>query len=187
MELHCPRCTSADALQMAQLDTGLDVPCCEGCHGSWLELSRWRDWRSTQPAAIRPEPVIVGDPLLEPEAPQVGTCPQCQRLMSRLRVAAGLPFRLDRCVSCQHVWIDGGEWSAMSQYGYQLVLDDVVSDRWQRLVREAEASQAREAAWCERLGTEVYEEILKMRNWLDAQPNRAALMSFLLRDDNKNI
>ena len=183
MDLHCPRCNAAGTLQVAQLDKGLDAPCCNRCHGSWLELSRWRDWRSKQPAATKPEPVVSNAHLLEPEAPQVGTCPQCQRLMSRLRVAVGLPFRLDRCVSCQHVWIDGGEWLAMSQHGYQLVLDDVVSDRWQRLVREAEASQAREAAWSERLGAEVYNEILKIRNWLDAQPNRAALMSFLQRDD----
>ncbi|MBL8509371.1 MAG: hypothetical protein JNM11_12920 [Chitinimonas sp.] len=185
MVTNCIRC-SDQVLATTELSPGLKADSCAQCHGSWLAMEGWRSWRARRQLVGKPEPVVVGGEDVAAEVAQAAACPHCQRLMNRLRVAAGLPFRLDHCAACQHVWLDGNEWAALSQYGYDGVLDEVVSAQWQRRVREAEAVAHRESAWRSRLGEAVYQEAVRLRQWLDSQPNRAELLAYLSRDDSKN-
>ena len=94
-------------------------------------------------------------------------CPCCGRIMERLRTGRQPDIRIDRCVHCQGVWLDGGEWEVL-QY-QQARLDDVLSDMWQRQLREAEAQERRDQQMRLRLGDATVDEIGRIRHWLADQ------------------
>jgi len=97
-----------------------------------------------------------------------------------LRVSTDMPdFRIDRCGACQLVWLDRGEWAALVHNGLARRLDEVMSDAWQRQLKQDELRAGREATLRARHGDECINELSRIRAWLDVQPQRDELLSLL--------
>lgn len=163
------------------LAPGLHGDQCEACESTVLSLDAYRRWRDhpQTDADTLPDLVIHGLLAVE-DAPGVRTCPQCTRLMQRLRVNTDMPdFRIDRCGGCQLVWLDRGEWAALAHNGLARRLDDVLSDGWQRQLKQDELRAGREAVLRVRHGDDCINELTRMRAWLDVQPQRDELLSLL--------
>ncbi|MGP1628901.1 MAG: zf-TFIIB domain-containing protein [Giesbergeria sp.] len=145
----------------------MSVSVCLQCNGSLLSVDAYRAWVEASP----PEPVAEpsSEPLTTLDTP-VRRCPHCTRLMERLRVSHQPDFRLDRCVGCQCVWLDAGEWPALVQSGLGLRLTEVLSDGWQRRVREDASQGRREAELRTRHGDACIDELIGVRAWLLTQP-----------------
>lgn len=141
----------------------------------WVELELYRMWRKNRPQIAAHE--YAGE--IAEVNDSVRLCPQTGRLMTRIRVSNDNPLLLDYSVAAQAVWFDKGEWERLKALGLSDQLDAVVSERWQVELREAASRERLEKAMRARFGDAAYEELVRMREWLSAQPNRMEMIAFL--------
>jgi Zn-finger nucleic acid-binding protein len=174
-------CSGHARLLPVMLTEGLQASQCEACEGTLLPLDGYRAWRDSEASHVHTLPELVIHGLITVEdSPSARACPQCERLMQRLRVQTDEPdFRIDRCSSCQLVWFDRGEWAALAHNGLARQLDEVMADAWQRQLRQDELRAGREAALRIRHGDACMDELCRIKTWLDAQPAREELLALL--------
>lgn len=175
------RCACSDHALFGcrELAPGLQAGTCVDCGGDLLALDEYRTWRDTAPAAPPPDP---DTPLVMFETLSARSCPACERLMQRLRSGIEPDFRIDRCTACQLVWLDSGEWEAIERAGLRHRLVELLSDGWQRQVQAGELSAAREQALRRRYGDACVDELVRIRAWLAAQPQRDELLGLIGAD-----
>lgn len=173
--LHCS-CAAHTELRPCELAPGLGGLHCTSCGGHMLMLEDYRAWRSTDPV----QPAVEATATAEDNSAR--NCPACARLMQRYRVGTTPDFRLDRCASCQAVWFAAGEWQALLATGMGTRLDEILTDAWQRQVQAEELRKGREAVLRQRHGEVVMDELIRIRQWLQAQPHRDELLALLGAD-----
>lgn len=155
---------------------------CVSCGGSLLALDEYRAWlRRVDAAALGGAAQAADADALEVSEEQSGAraCPNCARLMQRLRASAGAGFRLDRCEACQLVWFDRGEWDALLAAGEAHRLLELLSDGGQRRRQQADLRARREAQLRGRHGEAAMAELARIRAWLDGQAHRDELLNLL--------
>lgn len=172
---HCCACSHRPLLSEQTLSPGLPSRECAECHGHWVCLDDHRQWVAS--GSPQNEPVELVEHWLPDVATPARACPQCDRIMERLRTGGQPDLRIDRCVNCHSVWLDGGEWAAL-QY-HQARLDDVLSDMWQRQVREAEQSERRDALVRQRHGDVCIDEVLRIQAWLQQQAEPGVVLNLI--------
>lgn len=172
--LNC-RCPGHGALQTVALAERLLAAECADCGGTLLAMDDWRAWHASAPST----PGGIDEVIEIFDAATARHCPECDRLMQRLRVSAGQDFRIDRCTHCQNLWFDRGEWPALVGRGLTDRLDELLSDRWQRQLQTEEVRAARVAALRQRYGDDCIDELERFRSWLDTQPHRDELLALL--------
>jgi Zn-finger nucleic acid-binding protein len=179
------RCTCAaqGRFKALELAPGLPARQCEACESALVSVGdykRWRDKTMTSVEGYAALAEVIHGIVSTEESPGVRVCPHCSRLMQRLRVSAQQPsFRIDRCGPCQMVWLDRGEWDALSDSGLSMHLDEVLSDAWQRQLSESAQRSRHEAVLRARLGDDCVEEMTRIRAWLDQQPKRDEVLALL--------
>ena len=99
--------------------------------------------------------------------------------MQRLPVHNAQDFRVDRCIPCQYLWLDPGEWAALVQLGVALQLDTLLSDAGQRRLQSERLLAARMQTLRQRHGDERIDEVLRFRRWLAEQPLADELLALL--------
>ncbi len=109
----------------------------------------------------------------------VRLCPATGRMMTRIRVANDISLLLDYSVAAQAVWFDRGEWERLVALGLSVQLDAIVSERWQHDLKQAASRERLDKAMRARFGDSTYDELLRVRDWIAAQPNRRDLLAFL--------
>ncbi len=169
----CPACASKEFSQVL-LQGDLPVLNCKACNGIWVDLDTYRAWRHL--VAESPEAVHVAE--IEDDGDMARLCPKTRRLMTRVKVSNETPFRLDYSAAAQGVWLDEGEWEVLLALGLERQLDEVVSDRWQRNLQTQAGRERLAAAQRGRFGDD-YDELLRIRKWLQDRPNAAEMIAFL--------
>jgi Zn-finger nucleic acid-binding protein len=170
----CPACASRHFVS-AKIEGGLPSEQCADCGGTWVELERYKRWRKAMPDLL--EAQVNGD--VSEMNGAVRLCPVTGRLMARARVSNDDALLLDYSSAAQAVWFDKGEWDRLIALGLHDVLDAVVSDKWQAGLKLAASRERTEKSMRVRFGDIGYEELVRMRAWLDAQPNRTEMIAFL--------
>ena len=173
--LHCS-CAAHTELSPCELAPGLAGLHCTSCGGHMLMLEDYRVWRST----ATPQPATTAAATAEDNTAR--NCPACTRLMQRYRVGSTPDFRVDRCAACQVVWFAGGEWQALLATGMGTRLDEILTDAWQRQVQAEELRKGRETVLRQRHGAATMDELARIRQWLQAQPERDELLALLRAD-----
>jgi Zn-finger nucleic acid-binding protein len=170
----CPACR-AQQFAPIKMEGGLPGEQCAACQGVWVELELYRMWRKNRPQSAAHE--YAGD--ITEVNDTVRVCPQTGRLMTRIRVSNENPLLLDYSVAAQGVWFDQGEWERLCALGLSDQLDAVVSERWQSDLRQAASRERLEKAMRARFGDTGYDELMRVRDWIAAQPNRLEMLAFL--------
>ena len=173
--LQC-HCASRAPLKTVALEEGLPAAACPDCGAVLLQMDDWRRWRNRAPQT----PTATA-PATEPPADtgRARACPACTRLMQRLPVHNAQDFRVDRCIHCQCLWLDPGEWAALVQLGAALQLDTLLSDAGQRRLQSERLLAARMQTLRQRHGDERIDEVLRFRRWLAGQPLADELLALL--------
>ncbi len=129
--MECPKCDHARLGPVGRHlrgTTWLTRPAhCPGCGGMWLELNQI------------PEAVTDLDPLESGSFAETnradrraGICPHGHGLLTRAPVLQGEEFYLDRCLTCQGIWFDAGEWQRLAERSLLEDLPQIWTDGWQR-------------------------------------------------------
>jgi Zn-finger nucleic acid-binding protein len=105
-------------------------------------------------------------------------CPSCRRIMLRYRVGHGVDLAIDVCGGCSGFWFDRDEWIALKARGLHDDLHLVATEPWQAEVRRDEARRHLDALYRKRWGAD-YDEVVRVRRWLRAHPQRESILAFL--------
>jgi Zn-finger nucleic acid-binding protein len=173
--LRCPSCEQS-ALATVQLEPGLTASSCAACGGHWLASEDYRAWfgaRRETPADERNarRPAVIAD------VQHARLCPCCRHIMLRYRVGHGVDFSIDVCGSCG-IWFDRDEWLALKERSLHDDVHLVATEPWQAETRRDEARAHLEALYRRRYGAD-YDEVLRVRRWLEGHPQAESIVAFL--------
>jgi Zn-finger nucleic acid-binding protein len=125
----------------------------------------------------------------EPEAPggagdstAAKLCPNCGRFLTKAKADSDLAFQVERCAACGGFWLDAGEWGRLKGRGLAERLHFVFTREWQDRVARAARERGEEEVLRKKLGDETWDEIRRVKHWLDGHPKRGELMAYLMRD-----
>jgi Zn-finger nucleic acid-binding protein len=177
----CPVCKTV-MLEGALLERGLRAARCGMCVGVWIAAGDYQEWRrqgGTEQGGGEDEGAAI-------EAQDVNVakiCPFDGHILLRYKIGRGISFSLDRCNTCNGVWLDPNEWDVLKRHGLHAELSSIFTDVWQRRVRQEERRRAIEAIYVDKLGVEDYAEIRRVRAWIQGHPQRLALLAYLTDED----
>jgi Zn-finger nucleic acid-binding protein len=182
--MKCPVCKTetlqATTLQTGALGDGLSARQCSTCRGQWVEGELYLLWvekhrldqHGSAPAA---ESTAVG--LMD--STKAKLCPTCGRLLTRAKVGRGHSFHLDRCGTCAGFWFDPGEWDALLAAGLHTEAHQAFSDAWQFEVQREDRRLQHEKMMIARLGEADWQEIQRVKTWIESHPRRVELFAVL--------
>ena len=177
--MRCPCCKNK-SLSETELLPGLVAKTCDGCRGTWFERKDYESWRSRQSADL-PETAAPQTVFMSAQVPKPKLCPACRNFLLPYRVGHGLGFGIDYCAACGGIWCDPGEWEAIHAKNLHDNLHEIVSQQWQRDVRQENIRTQIEESFRKSLGPD-YQRAADVRNWLREHSNRDLLLSYL-RDE----
>ena len=180
----CPMCKQAQ-LKLSHHEDQPPVSECHACGGAWLRANEYARWLQTQTPGKyrleRAEDAVQRNPVMESN--KAAVCPDCGHFLRKYRVASNIHFHLDRCGNCNGVWLDRNEWQVLKSVDLQDEINQVFTQPWQKQIEDEISAQKFEKIYQERFGSEDYQKVREIRNWLEEHPNRNALIAYLLDKD----
>lgn len=155
--MNCPKCLTKELGPIpgaAPLTgTGAVPQRCAECGGLWIS-------RSAVPALH--ESGVLEALEVNPEASRVadrknGLCPEGHGIMARARVRWDDPYFVEKCSSCDGIWLDAGEWSRLSSDLVIDHLDELWLPSWRRRLQDGHERAQLEADLRARLGEDLFE------------------------------
>lgn len=181
--MHCPKCSST--LTSGCLSESLASQICQTCQGAWVADEDYRTWQ--QGRSFQGIPHVNQSHHLH-EHHKVSTtdnqgalCPQCGRFLSRTKINLNPPFYLERCPSCQGLWLDHGEWEILAHLGWHGHIDLLFSQEWQNQMRQWQQQQQERKAAVEKLGPELADLLFELTEKLKNHPNGDFGAAYLMR------
>lgn len=178
--MYCPVCSTT--LQETALEANLRAYACQSCRGHFIISSDYLDWREQQVTDLPANP----DPGPLPKTADTmcaKRCPLCQHVMLRYRVDHAMDFGLDHCGNCNSVWFDRNEWNNLKCRHLHDDVNRMFTTAWQRRIREVAHRATMQSIYRERFGESDYTEVQRVRVWLEAHPQRSALLAYLNAND----
>ena len=103
--------------------------------------------------------------------------------MRKFKITAGTAHRVDYSASVGGIWLDKGEWDLLKTEGVAGTLNNVVTQQWQKQIRAESTASNLSAIYTQKFGDEAYQKVKSLREWLNAQPGKADLRTYLLAED----
>jgi len=175
------------AMQLKEIEPGLEVYECPRSGGLWIPLQSYLTWKDRQPpGAAAPGEALPTEPQDDSKQP-VRICPESGRLLLRYRVGHGLPFHVDRSPATGGMWLDKGEWEAFKSRGLHVSLHLIFTAAYQRQVRSSEYVHRVTDTFAERIGAADFAKVQEFAAWLARHPRRRDICCYLLDELNPRI
>ncbi len=81
------------------------------------------------------------------------------------------------------MWFDAGEWAMLREQGLHTNVHNVFTAVWQRKLRREDCAETFDRLYRERFGEAGFGELQRIREWLYSQPQRDAMLRFLIAPD----
>lgn len=175
--MKCPACTTDLAIDTGPLPS---THSCAKCKGHWVTYDRFEAWLGSGSPGMRAGPVGAPPPSKRLKA---RVCPRCGRIMGMATLSNTPRVEVERCGGCNGVWFDGAEmeWAATS--GVLARLYHVLNDSGQRRLDMERESAEHEGRVRAVLGPAVYAEAVRIKAWLDSQPQREVILAVLMGEE----
>jgi transcription elongation factor Elf1 len=182
--VNCPVCKGDTLIPAARTEDSPQALQCKFCGGRYLPFHDYWAWRSEQDE--RPErPLdpsgLVDVPLSSSEANFAKLCPECRHIMTRIRIDLEQHFFVDRCGNCGSWWFDSMKWDVLQSRNLHYEIHQINTGSWQARLKRAEIARSNERMLRGRLGDEDYEQMLRVKRWLDHHPQRDVILACLTR------
>ncbi|WP_020160136.1 TFIIB-type zinc ribbon-containing protein [Methylobacter marinus] len=176
--MNCPFCKT-HRLKPTRLTAELPAESCSQCHGALVSLLSYRTWLDRHPVAEQLAADQQQGTRVEPvDASHALFCPKCAGIMTKYRIAAETENRIDLCVRCNEIWLDNGEWELIISLELADKLPRIFYDSWQKQIREVHFQDLKEQKFRELLGAD-YDEIVRIRDWIDGHAQRRTLLDYI--------
>lgn len=179
--MKCPVC-KIDALGAITLLEGLPANQCSNCSGVWVPSNAFLTWKRAQGQDIAE---VKGNINIDPtfEVDELKLCPSSGHIMTRYKIFPDTEFYLDRCRNCNGIWFDKQEWEVLVNRNLHDNLNDFFTRPWQDKLQAAETKKNLGNLYLQKFGETDYQEIQKVRHWLEDHPKRAMLLAYLQADN----
>lgn len=173
----CPSCSHA-GLKHTLLSDALPAHTCPSCDGLLVSLVAYRRWRETDHAPPKssqlPNDVSVDD------SKDAIACGKCRKLMTKFRISADSPNRIDYCAGCEDVWLDEGEWDLIEALAGSDHLATILTQPWQRRVIVESVEKMKHERLKTLLGSD-YDKVMGLNDWLTDHTSRDVILTYLRR------
>jgi len=143
-----------------------------------ISLVAYRHWRETHAFG---EPSGNYDAHPADDTDEAIACSKCLSLMTKYRISADAPNRIDFCAKCEDIWLDDGEWALVETLAGSDHLANIITQPWQRRVRMASEAQL-ETERLKSVFANDYDKVMELRAWLDDHPARNEVLVYLRRN-----
>jgi Zn-finger nucleic acid-binding protein len=179
--MQCPVCKTKRCSPV-ELEENLKAASCETCGGHWISHQNYSTWLKRHGETLPEKPFSevefdVGD------VQEAKLCPDCRRILLKYKVGHGLDFFVDHCPGCGGVWLDKNEWAALQDKNLHDEIHKVFSTSWQSQIRGDQMASKLDQAYENRFGADSYTRAKETREWIQAHPQKQAILAFL-SDDN---
>lgn len=185
LTLNCPVCKTTE-LVSTQLEESLPSFDCSNCKGRWIRGAEYWKWIETHGSKLA-ERVQEEESLTLAEPGKPVDCPECRFRMVKYLVGRGLPFSVDHCHGCKGIWLDRNEWEALKKRNLHDDLNEMFTSFWQTGAQRELRKKHMEQIYLDRFGEENYEEIKRVRLWLETKMNREELLAYLTDRDPYDV
>ncbi|MEI6429356.1 MAG: zf-TFIIB domain-containing protein [Pseudanabaena sp. ELA607] len=183
--MKCPKDKSSH-LTASRLSSGLEASHCSTCAGYWISALHYEEWQSQQPQFQEPPlisnvvgQVVSGVPALQDG--NAGLCPECSSYLKRSRVDSQPAFFLERCPNCNGIWLDQGEWEALTKLGLGAKVPHLFSSQWQLHAREATQAATLRQALREKMGADLAQNIIDLADQLENHEHGSFAVAYIMR------
>ncbi|MEM7433388.1 MAG: zf-TFIIB domain-containing protein, partial [Pseudomonadota bacterium] len=125
----CPTCNTTE-MRHTRVAGSLPAYSCHRCNGILVSLVTYRDWRERKLSSTGSGPPSGGAAMAGDTTDAI-CCSKCNRIMTKYRVSANTPNRIDYCAHCEDVWLDAGEWELIESVVGSTELANITSQPWQ--------------------------------------------------------
>lgn len=180
--MNCPVCKTKP-LNTITLEENLPAYQCQGCEGIWLSAVDYFYWLEEQGPILAEKPASEGIRLAIEEVEAAKLCPKCRHLLMKYKVGHQTDFSLERCGKCHSVWLDKNKWQVLKSRHLHDKINRIITEPWQRAIREEEHRQAMRQIYTQRFGEEDYAKLRELREWLRHSPQSGAMFAYLMDAD----
>lgn len=178
--MKCPKCKAIELQRGGSFPSkGNRTRSCPSCGGIWIpgsDLSAIADMLSHESDEAEDSPESAGND--DPDS-RTGLCPESHGIMIRARVPLDPPFFLERCSACGGIWFDRGELNRILESDLILNLSVIWTLSWQRQQHQKEGLEQYRRIQKERLGEDLYEQILRLARQLKDHPHQNRAIGLL--------
>lgn len=179
--MQCKAC-SQGFLKPSFIDGLFRAHTCSNCGGNWILVEDFVAWKERNPEHEFAKECQWSEEESS-ESKKALLCPVTGGIMRKFKITAKTDHRLDYSAAVGGIWLDKGEWELLKSEGVAGVLNKVVTQHWQNEIRKDSAVNSFSDIYEAKFGTEVYQKVKELREWLDAQPQKADLRSYLLAEN----
>jgi len=179
--MQCSSCNKG-TLTPSFIDGLFRAHTCSDCGGDWVLIEDYAAWRERHPdyefaKDIHFEEINIAD------TKEAMLCPATKTIMRKFKISATNTHRLDYSSAVGGLWLDKGEWELLVRGGLAGSLNALVTDVWQRKIRQTSAKDSFADIYHDKFGNDAYAKIKEMREWLNTHPQKADLRAYLLAED----
>jgi Zn-finger nucleic acid-binding protein len=178
--ISCPSCKGA--LKKTKLAEHLTGQSCASCNSVSIALGNYLHYLAKSPSLDEDLLLHADEVVMEEDTKGALVC-DCGQIMSKYRISYDTDRKLDYCTSCQSIWMDKGEWEYLIVNNMHKLINKIFTDAWQRNIRLEGTKQALATNYEQRLGTQDYKQICKVREWIESNPAKDLLLSYLNASD----
>ncbi|MEP1447558.1 MAG: zf-TFIIB domain-containing protein [Paraglaciecola sp.] len=179
--MNCTACNEG-TLNPSFIDGLFRAHTCSNCGGDWILIEDYAAWRERHSDYEFAKNIQFEEEQALDNKHAI-LCPVTHTIMRKFKISAHNSHRLDYSSRIGGLWLDKGEWELLSREGLAGSLNALVTDAWQRKIREDSAKEHFSDIYSDRFGDDVYNKIKDIRAWLQSQPHKADLRAYLMAED----
>lgn len=177
---NCPICKE-NKFSLRELDSNLQANECGKCNGVFIGAMQYDQWLSRHGVNLPEKAPDKDVTLVTEESHSAKLCPECKYILIKYKVGHETGFAVNRCGHCGGMWLDKNEWESLKSRNLHDDINLMFSDTWQSKVRAEEHEKALDEIIRGQLGAADYEEIRRIKSWIQKHPKSNELYAYLLR------
>lgn len=155
---------------------------CSNCGGNWILIEDYVSWKERNGDYEFSEEINAEESSAE-DSKKALLCPVSGTIMRKFRISASNEHRIDYSALVGGVWLDKGEWELLKSEGLAGCINSVVTQTWQRALKEKNTTQNFSEIYKDKFGEENYQKIKELRAWLNSQAQKSDFRAYLLAED----